>query len=268
MQLTAARGQLHHFLRCFMDITWWQWALIFSAAFLVGLAKTGITGLGILAVAIAASALPARESVGAMLLTLIGGDIFAVLFYRRNADWSHLLRLFPWAAAGVVVGALTLWLGHIDNDGAKHMIGIILLVLILADFARRWFQRGQADSLPGLLKKKAAGGLAGIVAGFTTMVANAAGPVMTLYLLAAELPKMAFLGTSAWFFLVLNLFKIPFSIALGMITWESAGISLRMLPFIMLGALAGRWLVRYIDEKRFVQIALGLTLIASIRLLF
>lgn len=250
-------------------LEWWQWALIFSAAFLVGLAKTGITGLGILAVAIAASALPARESVGAMLLTLIGGDIFAVLFYRRSADWSHLLRLFPWAAAGVVCGALTLWLGRVDNDGARHLIGVILLVLIVGDFLRRWLQKGQeGDGVPRFMRSKWSGGVAGVTAGFTTMVANAAGPVMTLYLLAAQLPKYAFLGTSAWFFLILNLFKIPFSIGLGMITWESAGFSLRMLPFIILGALAGRWLVRYIDERRFVQIAFGLTFIASVRLLF
>jgi uncharacterized protein len=249
-------------------LDWWQWALILSAAFLVGLSKTGITGLGILAVAIAASALPARESVGAMLLTLIGGDIFAVLFYRRNADWSHLLRLFPWAAAGVVTGALTLWLGRVDNDGARHLIGVILLVLIVGDFARRWQQKGREAPLPGVLKNKWAARLAGMAAGFTTMVANAAGPVMTLYLLAEELPKLAFLGTTAWFFLILNLFKIPFSVGLGMITWESAGISLRMLPFIMLGAVTGRWVVRYIDQRRFVQIALGLTLVAAVRLLF
>lgn len=249
-------------------LDWWQWALIFCAAFLTGLSKTGITGLGILSVAIAASVLPARESVGAMLLTLIGGDIFAVLFYRRSADWSQLLRLFPWAAAGVVVGALTLFVGKIDNNSARHLIGAILLVLIVGDFLRRQLQKGREDVVPGVLKKKWAAGLAGMTAGFTTMVANAAGPIMTLYLLAEQLPKYAFLGTSAWFFLVLNLFKIPFSIGLGMITWESAGISLRMLPFIILGALTGRWIVRYIDERRFVQIALGLTLIASIRLLF
>ena len=247
---------------------WWQWALVFLAAFLVGVAKTGITGLGILSVAIAATALPARESVGAMLLALIGGDIFAVFFYRRNADWGHLLRLFPWAAGGVIVGALTLWLGRIDNDTARHLIGAILLVLIVADFIRRYGQRGQEDSLQRLLKKRWAAGLTGMIAGITTMIANAAGPVMTLYLLAADLPKYVFLGTSAWYFLVLNLFKVPFSLGLGMITWDSARISLFMLPFVVLGALAGRWIVGYIDEKRFVQIALGLTLIASVRLLF
>ena len=249
-------------------LAWWQWLFIFSAAFLVGVSKTGINGLGILAVVIAASVLPARESVGTLLLTLIGGDIFAVLFYRRHANWSQLLRLFPWTAAGVVAGALTLWLGRIDNDGARHLIGVILLVLIVGDFARRWLQKGREEAVPGVLKTKWAAGLTGLTAGFTTMVANAAGPVMTLYLLAEELPKMEFMGTTAWFFLALNLFKVPFSIGLGMITWSSAGISLRMLPFIILGALTGRWLLRYIDQQRFVQIALGLTLVAAVRLLF
>ena len=117
--------------------------MIFGSAFLLGLSKTGITGLSVLAVAISTSVLPAREAVGATLLTLLGGDIFAVLFYRRSADWSQLVRLFPWAAAGVISGALTLWLGKIDNNGARRMIGVILLILILWDFARRWMQKGR-----------------------------------------------------------------------------------------------------------------------------
>ena len=249
-------------------LDWWQWALIFGAAFLVGLHKTGITGLSILSVAITTSVLPAREAVGTMLLVLIGGDIFAVLYYRRSADWSQLLRLFPWAAAGVITGALALYLVKIDNDGARHLIGVILLVLILWDYARRWLQKTRENAEPGLLKKKWVAGVAGIAAGFTTMVANAAGPVMTIYLLAEELPKLAFLGTTAWFFLIMNLFKIPFSIGLGMMTFNSVGTSLRMLPFIMLGAVTGRWLQRYINERRFVQIAMFLTLLAAIRLLF
>jgi uncharacterized membrane protein YfcA len=148
------------------------------------------------------------------------------------------------------------------------MIGVILLVLISFDFARRWFQKGKPDAAPQILKKRWAAGLAGVAAGFTTMVANAAGSVMTLYLLAADMPKMTFLGTTAWFFLIMNLFKVPFSLALGMINPESLGISVRMLPFIMLGAITGRWLQKYIDQRRFVQMALGLTFIASIRLLF
>ncbi len=252
---------------------WWQWALVFLSAFLVGVSKTGITGLAILSVAIMASVLPGQDSVGTMLIVLICGDVFAVLFYRRHADWSHLLRLFPSTAAGVVVGALTLYalklyLGKIDNSTASHLIGAILVVLILIDFARRWLQKGQADAMPGLLKKRWAGWGTGLIAGFTTMLANAAGPVMTLYLLAAQLPKITFLGTTAWFFLILNLFKVPFSILLGMINFSSAGIALPMLPFVVVGAITGRWLMKYIDEKSFVLIALGLALIAGLKLLF
>jgi uncharacterized membrane protein YfcA len=246
-------------------LAWWQWGLVFCAAFLVGVSKTGITGLGVLAVAISASVLPARESVGALLLTLIAGDVFAVGFYRRSADWSHLWKLFPWAGLGVIAGALTL--GQIDDAGVRRLIGAILLVLILADWIRRFSQKDSPDDLPRWLQGPWAAGVTGVLAGFTTMVANAAGPVMVLYLLAVRLPKLVFIGTSAWFFLVLNLFKVPFSIGLGMITPASAAISLRMVPFIMLGALTGRWLIRYVDEKRFVQIALALTLIASLRLL-
>ena len=246
----------------------WQWLLIFLAAFLVGLSKTGITGLGVLAVALSTSALPARESVGAMLLTLIGGDVFAVFFYRRNVDWGHLLRLFPWAAAGIITGALILWLVQISNDGIRHSIGIILLVLVIGDILRRRFQKADNAVLAELLKKKWISGATGLAAGITTMIANAAGPIMALFLLGAQLPKYTFLGTTAWFFLAVNLFKVPFSIRLGMITWESAGYSLRMLPFVILGALTGRWVVRYIDEQRFVYIVLVLTLVASIRLLF
>lgn len=249
-------------------LTWWQWVLMAFSAFLVGLSKTGITGIGILAVALAAGILPARESVGAMLLILIAGDVFAVAFYRRSADWGHLWRLFPWAALGVVLGALLLWLIKVDNDTIRRWIGVILIVLIVADLVRRWRLRGGADNLPNLLRKRWAASLTGVAAGVTTMIANAAGPIMTLYLLAANLPKYIFLGTSAWYFLVMNLFKVPFSMGLKMITFESAGISLRMFPFVVLGAFAGRWVVKYIDEQRFVQIVLVLTLIASIKLLF
>ncbi len=249
-------------------LTWWQWAILGISAFLVGLSKTGITGIGILAVALAAGVLPARESVGAMLIILIAGDIFAVAFYRRSADWGHLWRLFPWAAIGVVLGALTLWLVKVDNDTIRRWIGVILIVLIVADLIRRWRLKGGEGSLPGILKQRWAASLTGVAAGITTMIANAAGPIMTIYLLAANLPKYIFLGTSAWYFLVMNLFKVPFSMGLKMITFESAGISLRLLPLVVAGAFTGRWIVKYIDEQRFVQIVLILTLIASIKLLF
>jgi uncharacterized membrane protein YfcA len=247
-------------------LEWWQWGLVCTAAFLVGVYKTGITGLGILSVAIFASVLPARESVGAVLVSLIAGDLVAVSTYRRDADWPSLLRLFPWTAVGVVVGAFTL--GRIDDANMRHLIGGILVILLVMHIIQRFTQPPTADSIPLPLRNPWVARLTGVVAGFTTMAANASGPVMVLYLLALRLPKIVFLGTTAWFFLVLNLFKVPFSIGLGIITPGSLTISLRLIPFTIIGALTGRWLIKYIDQKRFEQIALALSLIAGIRLLF
>jgi uncharacterized membrane protein YfcA len=247
-------------------LEWWQWGLVCTAASLVGVSKTGITGLGILSVAIFASVLPARESVGAVLVSLIAGDLVAVSTYRHDADWPSLLRLFPWTAVGVVVGAFTL--GRIDDANMRHLIGGILVILLVMHIIQRFTQPPTADSIPLPLRNPWVARLTGVVAGFTTMAANASGPVMVLYLLALRLPKIVFLGTTAWFFLVLNLFKVPFSIGLGMITPGSLTISLRLIPFTIIGALTGRWLIKYIDQKRFEQIALALSLIAGIRLLF
>jgi len=246
-------------------LEWWQWGLVCAAAFLVGVSKTGITGLGILAVAIFASVLPARESVGAVLVTLIAGDLVAVSTYRRDADWSSLLRLFPWTAVGVVIGAFTL--GRIDDVGIRRLIGVILVILLVMHIIQRFTQKPMEDSIPLPLRNPWVARSTGVLAGFTTMVANASGPVMVLYLLALRLPKIVFIGTTAWFFLILNLFKVPFSIGLGMITPSSLAISLRLIPFAVIGAFTGRWLIKYIDEKRFEQIALALTLVAGIRLL-
>lgn len=247
-------------------MTWWQWLLAGLGAFLIGLSKTGIAGIGILAVAIFASVLPARESVGAVLVTLIAGDVVAVTAYRREVSWAHLWRLFPWTAAGVVVGALAL--NRIDDTGVRRLIGGILLSLIAIHIFRRMQQNTTSVDLAEAPPRVWIVGLTGLMAGFTTMVANAAGPVMIMYLLALRLPKLFFIGTAAWFFLVINLFKVPFSFGLGLITTTSLGISLRLIPIAVLGALSGRRLVHAIDQRLFEQLALGLTLIAAIRLLW
>lgn len=246
-------------------LDWWQWSVVCLAAFLVGVSKTGIAGLGILSVALFASILPARESIGAVLVTLIAGDVVAVTTYRRDASWSHLWRLFPWAAIGVVLGALAL--GRIDDVGVRRLIGGTLVILIVVHVVRQASGKGQAPQDVTPAHGPWVSGFTGVLAGFTTMVANASGPIMILYLLALRLPKVVFIGTAAWFFLALNLFKVPFSVGLGLITAESLGISLRLIPFAIAGAISGRWLLHAIDQRRFEQLALALTLVAGIRLL-
>ena len=240
----------------------WQWALAILGAFLVGLGKAGVAGLGVLTVAIYATIFPARASVGILLVVLIVGDLTAVALYRREAHWHHLLRLFPWAGGGVLLGALVF--GRMSDDVVRLLIGVILVALVVWQGARslgtptrdaveprRWIVIGT-----------------GLLAGFTTMIANAAGPLMVIYLLAMRLPKMAFVGTAAWFFLVLNLFKVPFSVHLGLITPQALGLSVRLAPFALLGAICGRWLITGINQRAFEGIALFFTLAAGLRLLF
>ena len=246
-----------------MHLELWQWALGALGAFLVGLSKTGIPGLGILNVAIFALAFPARESVGLVLLILICGDVVAVSSYRHDASWPHLLRLFPWAAAGVVAGYVAL--GRVDDLQMRRLIGIILLSLVVFQYVRsRGSTAPDGQSQPA---QPWLAPLAGITAGFTTMVANAAGPVMMLYLLAMRLPKIVFIGPAAWYCLLLNLFNAPFSASLGLINSASLGVAMWLGPFAAFGALIGRPIVKHLNQRVFELITLGLTFIAALAML-
>jgi len=242
-----------------MDLHGWQWAFLATAAFFVGLSKTGIAGLGILPVALFANALTARESTGALLPLLLAGDAFGVAFYRKHADWSHLWKLFPWVILGVVAGFLAL-----DRvRSVDEMIGWILLFMVALHL---WRQR-QSDQVADLMPHTwwfAA--LTGVLAGFTTMVANAAGPVMLLYLLAVGLPKLTFIGTGAWFFMLVNAFKAPFSLKLGLITTNSLMVDAILLVPMLPGALLGPVILRHINQKAFEMMVLVLTVIAALRL--
>jgi len=242
----------------------WQWALLIIGAFVVGLAKTGIAGLGILFVALLANAMPARQATGVVLPMLILGDIFAVLLYRRHTEWRHLWRLFPWTAAGVVLGWLAL--GRIDDLQTKRLVGAILAFLLLVHFWRQSRRAPDEETVAHAPVWVAAG--TGLMAGFTTLVANAAGSVMTLHLLAMRLPKLGFLGTNAVFFLFLNWFKVPFMINLNLINRESLWLNLELAPVVIAGCLVGRKIAARINQKAFEFTALALTAIAALKLLF
>lgn len=246
-----------------IDLTLWQWALLVLGGFLIGISKTGITGLGTFAVAIFSLSLPTRDAVGAVLPVLITADIVAVTVYRRHAVWSHLLRLFPWAAVGVLIGYVAL--GRINDRQVTILVGGILLSLVVLQWWRRQSGPSSVAGDPPYNCWFSAG--VGVLAGFTTMVANAAGPIMVLYLLAMRLPKLAFVGTTAWYFMLLNLFKVPFSLGLGLITPASLALDVRLAPAAILGALSGRVLIRHIDQTLFENLALGFTFLAALKLL-
>jgi hypothetical protein len=166
---------------------------------------------------------------------------------------------------GVVIGALAM--GRIPDAGVRRLIGGILLFLIVFYLLRQYSSRNGEGELIPFTRHPWLVGVTGILAGFTTMVANASGPIMILYLLALRLPKVAFIGTAAWFFFFLNLFKLPFSAGLGLINPNSLAVSLRLIPFAVVGALVGKPLLRHVNQKLFEQTALVLTLVAALRLL-
>ncbi|GAB4431940.1 MAG: sulfite exporter TauE/SafE family protein [Chloroflexi bacterium OHK40] len=240
-----------------MQLEPWQWLLGALGAFLVGIAKTGIPGLGILSVAIFGLAFPTRDSVGLVLIMLICADIVAVSAYRHDASWPHLWRLFPWAVAGIIVGYLAL--GRVNEVQMRRLLGAILLGLSLLQLLRARRPAAPANEPHWLFAP-----LTGVTGGFTTMVANAAGPVMVIYLLAMRLPKLSFVGTSAWFFFLLNLFKVPFSASLGLINPSTLGISLALGLVAMAGAGFGRPLVERLNQRVFELTALGLTFVAAL----
>ena len=246
-----------------MHLTPWQWSLLALGAFLSGLSKTGIAGAAVLTVALFANTLPARESTGALLPLLLCGDVFGVAFFRKHASWPHLWRLCPWVALGVAGGYVAL--DRIGNLQVQRLIGAILLVIVVLSL---WRQRRseQVNSMVPHTWWFAA--ITGLLAGFTTMVANAAGPVMILYFLAIGLPKLAFVGTGAWFFMLVNAFKVPFSVHLGLISSQSLLMDAVLLIPLIPGALLGPVILRRINQRNFELMVLILTAVATVRLIW
>lgn len=244
------------------EITWLSWVILGIGSFLIGLSKTGLPGVGILAIILVATVIPARASTGLVLPMLIVGDIFAVSYYHRHAVWRHLIRLIPYAVAGIAVGYVIM--GHVNDLQLRRTIGGIVLVLLGLNV---WKNRRTSEQAP-IPTSWWFPAILGMLAGITTMMANAAGPIVIIYLLAMRLPKEEFVGTGAWYFLLLNCFKIPFSANLGLITMASLKFNLLLAPMIILGAAVGIIVVKKIPEKHFAIIVQWLAAAGGIKLLF
>ncbi|MGW3139262.1 sulfite exporter TauE/SafE family protein [Streptomyces sp. NPDC001139] len=247
-------------------ITGWEFAALAFAALLVGFSKTAVSGANTVSLAVFAAILPARASTGVLLPVLIVGDVLAVVTYRRHAHWPTLWRLFPAVAAGVVVG--TLFLMWADDGIVRTSIGAILLLMAGVTIWRR--RTAEAEEEPDSVTSRAGRAKArsyGVLGGFTTMVANAGGPVMSMYLLSAGFRKLGFLGTSAFFFLIVNVSKVPFSAGLGLIDGRSLLLDAALAVFVVPGALFGKWAVHRINQKLFEQLVIAATIVGGLQLL-
>lgn len=243
------------------DLTLTRWLLAIVAAACLGIAKAGLAGTSLVHVVVFAFLFGARNSTGVVLPMLLVGDVCAVAAYHQHARWTYVRRMLPPAFLGVTAGALVMQ--RISNDAFKPVIGWIILSLTALQIVRmqrpRWF-----DRLP---HTRWFAWSIGLLAGMTTMLANAAGPVIAIYCLALSLPKMEIVGTTAWFFFIVNAFKVPFSVGLRLITRQTLLLNAALAPVVIAGVLGGRWLVRRLPQRVFDLLLLGFAAIAALRLI-
>lgn len=245
----------------FQQFDAWQWTLLVVGALLTGVSKTGVSGLSVLFAGLFASVMPAKVASGFALPLLILGDFVAVASYRHHARWKHLWRMFPPTAAGVIAGYFAM--SRITDQQATTLVGSIICSLVALHLWRRW--RLREGDLGGHGWWFAA--TIGVLAGFATLLANAAGPLMAIYFLALRLPKMEFMGTGAIFYLLMNFFKLPFMIHLGLISSASLSTGLWLAPAVIVGTLVGRVILRRINQKWFESAILALAVLAGLNVL-
>ena len=236
-----------------------QWMIALLCAMLVGMAKTGITGVGLMVVPLLASVFGGRASVGLLLPILIVADTFAVTYYNRHAEWKYILRLLPWTLIGITVGVLV---GKIISEAV--FVRLLAIVVIIGIVLMIWQDLRKKVKIPDYWWFSMGLGLLG---GFITMIANAAGPIMALYLLSMRLPKNIFIGTGAWLLFIINVIKVPIHVVIWKtITWESIVFDVLMIPSIAVGALLGIWLVKFFPEKAYRIFIIASTLFSALLL--
>ncbi len=235
-------------------------SILICVGVLVGMAKTGISGAGMIAVPLLALAFGGKNSSGLMLPFLIIADVCAIAYYHKHANWHYLRKLPAFAIIGVVIG--TLVGNQINDELFKTMMAVMIFfclsIMLLQEKSRNTKLPDSTFFTAGI----------GVFGGFTTMVGNLAGPVMSLYLLAMRLPKNEFIGTAAWFFLLINLFKVPFHVyAWHTININSVLLNLSFFPAVALGALLGIKIIKLLPEKLFRYFVIAMTAVAAIALL-
>ncbi|MBU2906798.1 sulfite exporter TauE/SafE family protein [Arenibacter algicola] len=244
-----------------LDISTTAWALALTAAFVIGISKAGIKGIAIINVTLMALAFGAKESTGLIVPLLVVGDAFAVIYYNRHAQWKYIVAFLPWMILGILIGTA------VGKDLPETTFKISMSVIILGTVIMMyWWDRKKSKNVP---THWAFAGFIGTMAGITTMIGNLAGAFSNIYFLAMRLPKNEFIGTAAWLFFIVNIFKLPFHIFIWKtITPETLIINLKLVPGIILGIIVGVRLVKIIKEQFYRKMILILTAIGAFLILF
>ena len=242
------------------------WPLLLAmaaASVVIGFSKTSFGGIAAISVAVFALAMPAKESTATVLLLLIVGDLIAIARYR-TVSWRLLWKLVPSVIPGLLLGAL--FMNFVDDLTMRRTIGALLLVMVTIQVWQR-FARPSVDVSPNTDPHWVRASLTGTAAGFTTMTANAAGPVMALYFLAARIDKARFIGTNSSFFALINLSKVPLAASLGLFTVEGLALDLVMIPAVLLGAALGALVIKHVTQRQFEVVTMVASAVSAASLL-
>ena len=229
------------------------------AALVLGTSKAGLKGTGIITVTLMVMSFGARTSTGILLPLLIIGDILAVIYYNKHAQWKILIKFLPWVIVGVIVGAV---IGKEINDLLfKKLMSVIIIISVIIMF---WWEKGNRN----VPQNKIFASITGTLAGFTTMIGNLAGAFANIYFLAMKIPKDQFIGTAAWLFFIVNIFKLPFHI----FSWKTINSGsllndLYLAPIVIIGFIIGVKLVSLINEKAYRNFILIVTALTALLLL-
>ncbi|WP_241739485.1 sulfite exporter TauE/SafE family protein [Aestuariibaculum marinum] len=243
------------------QLSLFQWMAIAFAAFVLGLSKSGIKGIGIIIILVLAFVFGEKASTGILLPMLIVADIFAVVYYNKHAKWNYIWKLMPAMVVGVLVGV---WVG---NDISEELFKCIMAIIIIGSVIIMFYtERKPLNDVPNNV------GFAistGFLAGFSTMVGNLAGPIANIYFLATRLPKNEFIGTAAWLFFIINLFKLPFHFFVWhTVSFQSLALNSVLVPFVIIGFFLGAFMVKRISNLNYRRFILIVTAIGGVVMLF
>ena len=239
------------------DFQTWEIIAIMISGLCIGMGKTGLNGLNTIMVPVLAVIFGAKESTGILLPMLCFADALAVFWYHRSAEWKHILRLLPWALGGLALALLIE--RFVPARSFKFLMGFCIFaglgVMIWND------SRGKDSAVPSGWWFSAIFGLMG---GFSTMIGNAAGPIMSVFLLSMRLPKENFVGTAAWYYLIVNYIKIPLQVFFWHnITPRGLLFNICIIPFIITGAVLGIILVKKVSEKVYRVLVYAMTILSA-----
>ncbi len=238
-----------------------DWALVILATLLLGVGKSGIKGLGAVIVTLMAIVFGGKASTGILMPMMITADVFAVIYYHRHTQWFFLKKLLPMMVVGVLLGV---WLGNDISEALfKQIMAVFILLTVLIMI---WMDRTKTFGIP---KHWAFSSFMGLLSGVTSMIGNLAGSFASIYLLAIRLPKNEFIGTAAWLFFIINVFKLPFHV----FVWKTVNtatlqLNLILAPAIVIGFFLGIKLVKRINNDLYRKLVLLVTAVGALIILF